>query len=83
MALGSGFCELGHVHAFSNNYKVSRTGTIIDVAQVSSKSDFHSVNYFLPGNRLDHQYLPNVIVIVEGKTDKAFLEMAVRNRFTD
>jgi hypothetical protein len=65
----------------SNNYFVTKTAELIDIEQVSSVADINRVHFFLLGNRLEALYMPSAIIIVEGKTDVAYIERVLRVRY--
>lgn len=64
-----------------NNYTVSKDGDAIDLIRASTVGDFNRIHFFLLGNRFETLYLPSAIVLVEGKTDHAFVERALALRF--
>jgi hypothetical protein len=66
-----------------NNYFVEKNGNTIDVQQVESAGDVNRIHFFLLGNRFESLYLPSAIIIVEGKTDHAFLERVFSVRYRD
>lgn len=65
---------------FTNNYTVSKSGDEISITPVATQADFNRIHFFLLGNRFETLYLPSVIVLVEGKSDHAFIQkvLAVR-----
>ena len=67
----------------ANNYFVAKTGDVITLEQVKTYADINRIHFFLLGNRFESLYLPSVIVIVEGKTDRDYLERVLSLRFPD
>lgn len=65
----------------ANNYFVSKTGSDIEVEQVSSSTDINKIHFFLLGNRLESLYMPSAIIIVEGKCDYAYIERVLHTRY--
>lgn len=65
----------------SNNFIVEKTGDEITVSQVMSQIDFNKIHFFLLGNRFETLYLPSLIVLVEGKSDYAFIQQVLTTRF--
>ncbi len=57
----------------SNNYTLEKDGDKISVSQVQSLQGFNKIHFFLLGNRFETLYLPSLIVLVEGKSDHAFI----------
>ena len=45
------------------------------------EADFNKIHFFLLGNRFRTLYLPSLIVLVEGKTDHAFINKVLSLRF--
>jgi predicted ATPase len=78
-----------HSHLFldrvdiASNYSVTKSGDVVKLDQVTTLSEFHKVQFNLLGNTLEDMYLPAAILIVEGKTDQAYLERVVQQRFPD
>lgn len=56
-----------------NNYMVEKSGDTISLRRVESQAEFNKIHFFLLGNRFETLYLPSLIVVVEGKTDHAFI----------
>lgn len=69
--------------SIDNNYIVTKTGDAIDVRRLESLAEFNRVHFLLLGNRLENLFLPSYIVIVEGKTDAAFIRRSLELRFPD
>jgi len=65
----------------ANNFMVEKKGDEITVTQVESQVDFNRIHFFLLGNRLDTLYLPSLILLVEGKSDHAFVQRVLAIRF--
>ncbi len=65
----------------SNNYMVSKAGDTISVERVMTQAELNKIHFFLLGNRFETLYLPSVIILVEGKTDKKFIERTFALRF--
>ena len=78
-----------HSHVFlsrrdiQSNFTVTKQGNKISVEQIKSISDFHRLQFNLLGNSLENMFFPGAIVIVEGKTDKAYLDKLLQLRFPD
>lgn len=64
----------------SNNYSVTKAGDEISIEPVRTQSEFNNIHFFLLGNRLETLFLPSAIVLVEGKSDDAFVERVVSLR---
>lgn len=75
-----------HSHIFldkksiRNNFIVKRDGALISIEQVDSISKLHELQFNLLGNSLESLFLPSAFVIVEGKTDKPYLEKLIAMR---
>lgn len=69
-----------HSHLFldknfpSNNYIVSKSGNLISCEPCNSMTDLHHIQFRLLGNDLSQLYLPDIVIFVEGETDKKYLE---------
>jgi len=76
-----------HSHLFlarsdiRENYVVAKHGDTVSLTQITDVSDFHRLQFNLLGNSLDALFLPAGIVIVEGKTDHAYLQRVLHLRF--
>jgi predicted ATP-dependent endonuclease of OLD family len=68
------FLDRNHI---SNNYTVEKTQDAITVRRVSTQQEFNKIHFFLLGNRFETLYLPSLIILVEGKTDHAFISKAL------
>ena len=64
-----------------NNYSVTKTGNTIDVQRTRSITEFNNIHFFLLGNRLESLYLPACIVLVEGKSDHAYVTRVLEATF--
>jgi len=60
---------------------VEKKGDEITCTQVTSQSDFNRIHFFLLGNRFETLYLPSLIILVEGKSDYAFIQKVLTTRF--
>jgi predicted ATP-dependent endonuclease of OLD family len=67
--------------SISSNFMVAKEGDQIHVKQVATQLDFNRIHFFLLGNRFETLYLPSLIVLVEGKTDHAFIQRTLSLRF--
>jgi hypothetical protein len=65
----------------SNNYTVEKKGDEITVAQVETLQEFNRIHFFLLGNRFESLYLPSLIVLVEGKSDHAFITEVLSKKY--
>lgn len=65
----------------ANNYSVSKQVDEISIEQVQTQAAFNNIHFFLLGNRFETLFLPSAIVLVEGKSDDAFVERVVSLRF--
>jgi predicted ATP-dependent endonuclease of OLD family len=78
-----------HSHLFlarsdiASNYIVAKQGKRIDLARVQSIGDFHRLQFNLLGNAFESMFFPSAIVVVEGKTDHAYIDRAVQLSFPD
>ncbi len=72
------FLDRNHL---SNNYTVEKSGDVIHVRRVETLSEFNKIHFFLLGNRFETLYLPSLIVLVEGKTDHAFISRVLSLQF--
>jgi predicted ATP-dependent endonuclease of OLD family len=68
-------------HQIGNNYAVTKNGNTIDVQKTSSITEFNNIHFLLLGNRLESLYLPACILLVEGKSDHAYLSRVVELAF--
>ncbi len=65
----------------ANNFSVVKVGDEISVTPVRTQAEFNSIHFFLLGNRFETLFLPSAIVLVEGKSDDAFIQRVVSTRF--
>jgi predicted ATP-dependent endonuclease of OLD family len=72
------FLDRAHI---TNNYTVEKAGDIISVKAVETQAAFNRIHFFLLGNRFETLYLPSLIVLVEGKTDHAFITKVLTERY--
>ncbi|MEO0419039.1 MAG: AAA family ATPase [Pseudomonadota bacterium] len=68
---------------FGNNFIVSKNGDTISAAQCSSMSQLQEIQFSMLGNELRDIFLPDLIVFVEGGTDKLFLETIIKAHVSD
>ncbi len=64
-----------------NNFIVEKKSDEVSVTGVLSQPDFNKIHFFLLGNRFETLYLPSLIVLVEGKSDHAFIQRALATGF--
>jgi predicted ATP-dependent endonuclease of OLD family len=64
--------------AFSNNFAVTKTGSVVSIKPVQSVADLHQLQFKLLGNELESIFLPSAIVIVEGASDVTFMTKVVQ-----
>lgn len=60
---------------------VEKRGDEITCTQVASQTDFNRIHFFLLGNRFETLYLPSLIILVEGKSDYAFVQRVLATKF--
>jgi predicted ATP-dependent endonuclease of OLD family len=72
------FLDRNHI---TNNYTVDKSGDAIAIRRVETQSEFNKIHFFLLGNRFETLFLPSVIVLVEGKTDHAFISKVLAVQF--
>jgi predicted ATP-dependent endonuclease of OLD family len=65
----------------NNNYTVEKNGDEISVSQVQTQQGFNRIHFFLLGNRFETLYLPSLIVLVEGKSDHAFITEILSKKY--
>lgn len=70
-------------HRIDNNYTVEKEGDQIAVSRVQTQQGFNRIHFFLLGNRFETLYLPSLIVLVEGKSDHAFITEVLSQKFPD
>jgi predicted ATPase len=61
----------------SSNYVVTKGGRRISLSRVQSIQEFHRLQFNLLGNSLETMFFPSAIVVVEGKTDCAYLDRVI------
>jgi predicted ATPase len=64
----------------TSNYIVTKEGRKISLNRVQAIQDFHKLQFNLLGNTLESMFFPSAIVIVEGKTDFAYLDRVIALR---
>jgi predicted ATPase len=62
----------------TSNYVTIKEGKRITLQRVQTISDFHRLQFNLLGNSLESMYFPSAIVIVEGKTDHAYIDRLIQ-----
>lgn len=62
----------------TSNYITVKEGNRITLQRIQTISDFHKLQFNLLGNSLESMYFPSAIVIVEGKTDHAYVDRLVQ-----
>ncbi|MGS2719172.1 ATP-dependent nuclease [Paraglaciecola aestuariivivens] len=65
----------------SNNYTIEKAGDEISVGKVATQQEFNKIHFFLLGNRFETLYLPSLIVLVEGKSDHAFIREILTKKY--
>ena len=76
-----------HSHLFldrvdlSNNFTTSKKEATIYINQINDIMSFHNLQFNLLGNSLESLFLPSAIIVVEGKTDKPYLDRVIQTRF--
>lgn len=76
-----------HSHLFldqndvRSNFAVRRSGRTFSARQIANVQGLHQLQFNLLGNSLESISLPSAIIIVEGKTDSSFIELAVEQAF--
>jgi len=48
---------------------------------VATQQEFNKIHFFLLGNRFETLYLPSLIVLVEGKSDHAFIREVLTKKY--
>jgi hypothetical protein len=64
----------------TSNYIVIKEGKRISLNRVQTIQEFHKLQFNLLGNTLESMFFPSAIVIVEGKTDFAYLDRVIGTR---
>jgi predicted ATPase len=76
-----------HSHLFlarsdiTSNYVVGKDGKRISLTRVQDIGDFHRLQFNLLGNAFETMFFPSAIVVVEGKTDHAYLDRVSQFNF--
>lgn len=65
----------------ANNIVVDRVDNEITLERVSSVQQLNQLQFRLLGNRFETIFLPSAIVLVEGKTDHAYLSRLINLKF--
>jgi hypothetical protein len=63
-----------------NNVVVDRLGSDITLRRVVSIQELNALQFRLLGNRFETMFLPSAIILVEGKTDHAYLSRLIALR---
>lgn len=77
-----------HSHLFlsrsdmTSNYVISKEGPRVSLTRIQDINDFHRLQFNLLGNSLESLYFPSAIVVVEGKTDYAYLDRVIAVKFS-
>ncbi|WP_157801197.1 AAA family ATPase [Sphingobium sp. LB126] len=72
-----------HSHNFldkqvpSNNFVVSRNGNLISAKTCKTFSELHDIQFRMLGNDLGSLFLPDAIILVEGETDRIYLNKVI------
>jgi len=61
----------------TSNFITAKEGTRIALQRVQSISDFHRLQFNLLGNSLESIFFPSAIIVVEGKTDHAYIDRLI------
>lgn len=75
-----------HSHLFlaradiTSNYVVTKEGKRINLTRVQDINDFHRLQFNLLGNAFESMFFPSAIVVVEGKTDCAYIDRVTQLR---
>jgi hypothetical protein len=65
----------------TSNYVVTKEGKRINLTRVQDINDFHRLQFNLLGNAFESMFFPSAIVVVEGKTDHAYLDRVAQLSF--
>ena len=65
----------------ATNYFVSRVDSDIDLRRLETIQDMSGLQFLLLGNRLETLFLPSAIILVEGKSDHAFITRLLALRY--
>lgn len=66
-----------------NNFVVTKSGPVVSVRQVGSVAEFHQLQFNMLGNELEAIFLPAAIIIVEGDSDRTFLNALLKLHVPD
>lgn len=78
-----------HSHLFlarsdiTSNYLVTKDGKRINLNRVQDISEFHRLQFNLLGNAFESMFFPSAIVVVEGKTDHAYIDRVTQLRLPE
>ncbi|MDN3918744.1 ATP-dependent nuclease [Roseateles violae] len=61
----------------TDNFVVTKEGRKVSIARTLTIQDFHKLQFNLLGNSLETLFFPSAVVVVEGKTDYAYLERVI------
>lgn len=73
-----------HSHIFidrnspENHYYIKREGGVTSIKQITSEQELHSLVFEKLGNSPNDLFFPNNLIIVEGVSDKIFLEKCLK-----
>jgi predicted ATPase len=76
-----------HSHLFlaradiTSNYVVTKEGIRINLTRVQDINDFHRLQFNLLGNAFESMFFPSAIIVVEGKTDHAYIDRVSQLHF--
>lgn len=76
-----------HSHLFlarsdiTSNYVVMKEEKRISLNRVQDISGFHRLQFNLLGNAFESMFFPSAILVVEGKTDFAYIDRLIQQRF--
>jgi predicted ATPase len=75
-----------HSHLFLSrsditcNYIVTKDSKRINLTRIQDINDFHRLQFNLLGNAFESMFFPSAIVVVEGKTDHAYIDRITQLR---
>lgn len=75
-----------HSHLFlartdiTSNFVVTKEGKRINLTRLQDINDFHRLQFNLLGNALESMFFPSAIIVVEGKTDHAYIDRVTQLR---
>lgn len=64
-----------------NNFMLTRFSTNVTIKSPTTVADLHSLRFAMLGDSLEALFLPEAILVVEGKTDHAYLDALLKHRF--